>query len=192
MNKRIKNIVFYKFWDPTREEPMQQACIFYEDGTVKNTTYEEGQELANVIVAEEKVATKAEFVKLINTKRIYALTGKEFENRFKEFLGTGAKTVPTAQTTALTVVPENKPMVIPQPASTPGKATKPVTSTKPTDKKPVVVPPVSLVEPINDFALSMFSFNSSKILFISSCLVSESVDILPSMSVSSPSKIASS
>lgn len=143
MNKRIKNIVFYKFWDPTREEPMQQACIFYEDGTVKNTTYEEGQELANVIVAEEKVATKAEFVKLINTKRIYALTGKEFENRFKEFLGTGAKTVPTSQTTALTVVPENKPMVIPQPASTPGKATKPVTSTKPTDKKPVVVPPVS-------------------------------------------------
>ena len=125
MNKKIKNIVFYKFWDPTREEPMQQACIFYEDGTVKNTTYEEGQELANEVVAEEKVATKAEFVKLINTKRIYALTGQEFERRFKEFLGTGAKTVPTTTTTALAVVPERKPMVIP------------------TERKPVVVPPAS-------------------------------------------------
>ena len=125
MNKKIKNIVFYKFWDPTREEPMQQACIFYEDGTVKNTTYEEGQELANEVVAEEKVATQAEFVKLINTKRIYALTGQEFERRFKEFLGTGAKTVPTTTTTALAVVPERKPMVIP------------------TERKPVVVPPAS-------------------------------------------------
>lgn len=128
MNKKIKNIVFYKFWDPTREEPMQQACIFYEDGTVKNTTYEEGQELANEVVAEEKVATQAEFVKLINTKRIYALTGQEFERRFKEFLGTGAKTVPTTTTTALAVVPERKPMVIP------------------TERKPVVVPPVSDAE----------------------------------------------
>lgn len=128
MNKKIKNIVFYKFWDPTREEPMQQACIFYEDGTVKNATYEEGQELANEVVAEEKVATQAEFVKLINTKRIYALTGQEFERRFKEFLGTGAKTVPTTTTTALAVVPERKPMVIP------------------TERKPVVVPPASDAE----------------------------------------------
>lgn len=128
MNKKIKNIVFYKFYDPTREEPMQQACIFYEDGTVKNTTYEEGQELSNIIAKEEKIATKADFAKLINTKRIYALTGKEFETRFKEFLGTGAKVTPTKETTALAVVPERGLMVLP------------------TEKKPLIVPPVSETE----------------------------------------------
>ena len=52
MDKKIANIVFYKFWNPTREEPMQQACIFYEDGTVKNVLYEEGKELANEVVKE--------------------------------------------------------------------------------------------------------------------------------------------
>lgn len=55
MNKQIANIVFYKFWDPTREEPMQQACIFYADGTVKNVLYEEGQELANQIADRKSV-----------------------------------------------------------------------------------------------------------------------------------------
>ena len=45
MDKTIANIVFYKFWDPTREAAIQQACVFYADGTVKNTLYEEGKEL---------------------------------------------------------------------------------------------------------------------------------------------------
>ena len=35
MNKKIENIVFYKFYDPTRKEPMLQACIFYADKKVK-------------------------------------------------------------------------------------------------------------------------------------------------------------
>ena len=57
MDKKIANIVFYKFWDPTREEAMQQACVFYADGTVKNVLYEEGKELANEVVKEAKIKT---------------------------------------------------------------------------------------------------------------------------------------
>ena len=116
MDKKIANIVFYKFWDPTREEPMQQACIFYEDGTVKNVLYEEGKELANEIAREAKIKTKADFTNMINTTRIYALSGAEFERRFKEFIGTGAKTAKPSNLT---------PAVIPQTGGLPVKTTGP-------------------------------------------------------------------
>ena len=56
MNKKIENIVFYKFYDPTREEPMLQACIFYADGTVKNISYEEGKDLAYEMIKEENIS----------------------------------------------------------------------------------------------------------------------------------------
>ena len=105
MDKAIANIVFYKFWDPTREEPMQQACVFYEDGTVKNMLYEEGKELANQIARAEKIKTKAEFTSMINTKRVYALSGEEFERRFKEFLGKGTALVPVSSTLPAVVIP---------------------------------------------------------------------------------------
>ena len=64
MNKKIENIVFYKFYDPTREEPMLQACIFYADGTVKNISYEEGKDLAYEMIKEEKIS-QADFKKEI-------------------------------------------------------------------------------------------------------------------------------
>ncbi len=86
MNKKIANIVFYKFWDPTREEPMQQACIFYEDGSVENTTYEEGIETAYAMANVENF-TKQQFHSILNNERIYTLSGSEFERRFKEFIG---------------------------------------------------------------------------------------------------------
>ena len=128
MDKKIANIVFYKFWDPTREEAMQQACVFYADGTVKNVLYEEGKELANEVVKEAKIKTKAEFTSMINTTRIYALSGAEFEKRFKEFLGTGAT---ASKATSLT------PAVVTQTGGLPA-IVKPSASRKP---KPVSATP---------------------------------------------------
>ena len=93
MNKKIENIVFYKFYDPTREGAMMQACIFYADGTAKNVSYEEGKDLAYELLKEEKISN-ADFTKEINTKRIFTLSGSEFERRFKEFLGKGTSIVP--------------------------------------------------------------------------------------------------
>lgn len=122
MDKKIANIVFYKFWDPTREEPMQQACIFYEDGTVKNVLYEEGKELANEVARDAKIKTKAEFANMINTTRIYALSGVEFERRFKEFLGTGAKPAKTSNLT---------PAVVTQTGGLPAKTNIGTTGPKP-------------------------------------------------------------
>ena len=85
MKKQIANVVFYKF--NGEHNNMQQACIFYADGTVKNTTTEEGIEAANIIAKEENIKTKDALADLLNKKRIYTLTGKDFERRFKEFLG---------------------------------------------------------------------------------------------------------
>ena len=39
-SKKIANIVFYNFYEDSRE--MKQACIFYNDGTVKNISFDEG------------------------------------------------------------------------------------------------------------------------------------------------------
>lgn len=144
MNKQIANIVFYKFWDPTREEPMQQACIFYADGTVKNVLYEEGQELANQIAKEEKIKTKAEFVKLVNTKRVYTMSGAEFERRFKEFLGKGTALVPVSNAKSI-VVPSNgtTPVNNNTKAATNNNSTGTATATpKPTAASSFIVPPV--------------------------------------------------
>ena len=132
MNKKIANVVFYKFWDPTTEGPMQQACIFYEDGTVQNTSHEEGLEAAYQLANADRM-TGNQFRSILNNKKIFTLTGKEFEERFQEFVMVSRKYVKTAveqemdkvdaskQTTAL-VVPQQKvvtPVVQQQKAVTP-------------------------------------------------------------------------
>ena len=118
MNKKIANVVFYKFWDPTTEGPMQQACIFYEDGTVQNTSHEEGLEAAYQLANADRM-TGDQFRSMLNNKRIFTLTGKEFEERFQEFVMVSRKYVQTAvnnemdkvkaskQTTALVVPQQN-------------------------------------------------------------------------------------
>lgn len=147
MDKKIANIVFYKFWDPTREEPMQQACIFYEDGTVKNVLYEEGKELANEVARDAKIKTKAEFANMINTTRIYALSGVEFERRFKEFLGTGAKPAKTSNLTPSVVTPTGglpvKTNTGPKPVAPTPNPTSSCAKTA-TETPVIIIPPVGI------------------------------------------------
>ena len=83
MDKKIANVVFYKFFG--EQGVMQQACLFYEDGTVKNCSYEDGLEAAQAI-AEEEGKNKQSFKEMINKERIYVLSGREFERRFKNFV----------------------------------------------------------------------------------------------------------
>lgn len=176
MNKQIANVVFYKFWDPTREDQMQQACIFYEDGTVKNVSHEEGLEAVYEIAKVDRIKTQSEFVKTLNTKRVFTLSGQEFEKRFKEFLGPGVALVPASSVKpAVTVnqVQENTTKIAPVseepvatatqttpkivPVNTVTPAGKPVAQPVSTPKEdvgktatpviPIVVPPVSQTAP---------------------------------------------
>lgn len=95
MNKKIANVVFYKFWDPTREAAMQQACIFYEDGTIKNTTHEEGLE-ATFTVANAERLTGQQFRSMLNKERFYTMSGAEFERRFQEFIMASRESIASA------------------------------------------------------------------------------------------------
>ena len=82
--KRIANIVFYKF---NGERPnMKQACIFYTDGTVKNTSYEDGLEACQELVERYNITSKQAFKDMINNKAVYVMSGREFEERFQSFM----------------------------------------------------------------------------------------------------------
>lgn len=136
MNKKIANVVFYKFWDPTTEGAMQQACIFYEDGTVLNTSHEEGLEAAYQLANADKMTGK-EFRTILNNKKIFTLTGKEFEERFQEFVMVSRQSVQKDVDNEMDKVIAKKPttaLVAPQ-----QKVTTPVV-------KPVVAPVVSPIE----------------------------------------------
>lgn len=157
MEKKIANVVFYKF--NGEHNDMQQACIFYADGTVKNTTTEEGIEAATVIAKEEQIKAKADFIDILNKRRIYTMTGKEFEIRFKEFLGknnnqpqtdVNKKTVPaTSGTSAKTPNPPkgSTPTSSNNPTSTKTTPSNSSDPKKPTDKSDSNIPPIVPIVP---------------------------------------------
>lgn len=83
-NKKIANIVFYKFFE--NDNLIQQACIFYEDGSVANVSYDDGLDAAERLVKQENISSKDLLRAVINDKKIHVLSGKELEERFHEFV----------------------------------------------------------------------------------------------------------
>ena len=81
--KKIVNIVFYKYFN--EEGKQKQACIFYDDGTVAQVSYEEGIDACEEIVAEKNITSKDAFKEMINKDIVHVMSGKEFERRFSEF-----------------------------------------------------------------------------------------------------------
>lgn len=79
MTKKINNIVFYDFEDAFG--PHTQVCVFYEDGTVKNMSEEEG-ELAQEVLANQLGIEQAQ---LTATKKIHHVTGEELERDFQTY-----------------------------------------------------------------------------------------------------------
>ena len=82
MNKKVVNIVFYKF--NSNNEDIVKACVFYNDGTVKNVSKKEAVKEAIKIAREEKAVK--DLTSLINKNRIYAMSGSELTKRFNEFV----------------------------------------------------------------------------------------------------------
>ena len=82
MKKEIKNIVFYTFDSETGKRT--QACIFYTDGTVKNTDEAEGLENIKVLMNAKGISPE-EFADIIDERYVYRVSGREFEKRFQEF-----------------------------------------------------------------------------------------------------------
>jgi len=82
--KEIYNIVFYKFYG--EKGAMQQACIFFTDGSVKNTFVEEGIDAVCEFAKQNNITSIEELMNNITSERnIYFLSGKELELRYEEF-----------------------------------------------------------------------------------------------------------
>lgn len=79
MTKKINNIVFYDFKDAFG--PHTQVCVFYEDGTVKNMTEEEGK-LAQEVLAKQ---LGIEQTQLSAAKKLHRVTGEELEQNFQTY-----------------------------------------------------------------------------------------------------------
>ncbi len=85
--KKAVNIVFYKFFSEKEDVQIrEQACIFYDDGTVASVSSEEAIDAAHQIAVEDKIKTKEEFREAINKTKIHVISGEEFEARFQEFV----------------------------------------------------------------------------------------------------------
>lgn len=90
MEKEIKSIVFYTFESETGKRT--QACVFYTDGTVKNTNEEEGTEDVITLMKSKGIGPK-EYHKIVNKHYVYETTGEDFEEDFDEYLNKKEKYV---------------------------------------------------------------------------------------------------
>ena len=164
--KKVANIVFYKFFSEKEDVQIrEQACIFYDDGTVASVSVDEAVELAHQIAVEEKIKTKEEFRESVNKTRIHVMSGEDFERRFQEFVvkpkeeekATPAPTpvvAPVVRPAAPVVTPRvtpAAPKVVPAtPVVTPKVTSelKPAPRVVPTTPKTTTTPKVTTEEPV--------------------------------------------
>lgn len=83
-NKKIWNIVFYKYYKNGKE--VKKSCIFYRDGSVENTTYEEGLNACEIIVKERKISSQNVFKEMINKDIVHVMSGQEFKANFEKYV----------------------------------------------------------------------------------------------------------
>ena len=93
MEKKIVNIVFYTVSNETGVT--KKAAIFYSDGSIADTTFEEGLDACELIARERNIHTKDAFREMINNDIVHVMSGSEFEERFTSF-------IPEPQTTETT------------------------------------------------------------------------------------------
>ena len=86
MEKHIANIVFYKFYEGT--ELVKKSCVFYDDGTVANGTYEEGLQACKVVAKDLHITSADAFKEMINKNIIHVMSGDDFKERFSSFVVT--------------------------------------------------------------------------------------------------------
>ena len=81
--KNIYNIVFYNFFEGDRE--IKKACIFFRDGTVKDTTFDEGLDACELIVKERGITSKNTFQEMINKDIVHVMSAEDFTKNYTKF-----------------------------------------------------------------------------------------------------------
>ena len=153
--KKVANIVFYKFFSEKEDVQIrEQACIFYDDGTVASVSVDEAVELAHQIAVEEKIKTKEEFRESVNKTRIHVMSGEDFERRFQEFVvkpKEEEKATPAPTPVVTPKVTPAAPKVVPAtPVVTPKVTSelKPAPRVVPTTLKTTITPKTTTEEPV--------------------------------------------
>ena len=82
--KSIVNIVFYKFFDGDKE--IKKACIFYRDGSMKDTTYAEGIDACEEIVKERNITSGNAFKEMINREIVHVMSAEDFRTNYNKFV----------------------------------------------------------------------------------------------------------
>lgn len=82
--KSIVNIVFYRFFDGDKE--IKKACIFYRDGSMKDTTYDEGIDACEEIVKERNITSGNAFKEMINRDIVHVMSAEEFRANYNKFV----------------------------------------------------------------------------------------------------------
>ena len=83
-SKKVWNIVFFKYYENNRE--MKKACIFYRDGSVEETTYEEGLNACETIVKERKITSKNAFKEMINKDIVHVMSAEDLKLNFDKYI----------------------------------------------------------------------------------------------------------
>ena len=82
--KSIVNIVFYRFFDGDKE--IKKACIFYRDGSMKDTTYSEGIDACEEIVKERNITSGNVFKEMINRDIVHVMSAEDFRANYNKFV----------------------------------------------------------------------------------------------------------
>lgn len=83
--KKIANIVFYKYYNEEGKEE-RKACIFYNNGSIDEVSYEEGIDACQEIVKERHITSKEAFKELINNDVIHVMSGSDFRRTFNDYV----------------------------------------------------------------------------------------------------------
>ena len=83
MNKII-NIVFYNYYEDGKE--VREACVFYRDGSIKETTYEGGIDACEEIVKERNITSTNVFKEMINKDIVHVVTKEDFISNFDSYV----------------------------------------------------------------------------------------------------------
>ena len=79
--KNVVNLVFYK-----NSAGEKQATVFYDDGTVKPVSFDEGIDFCEEIVKERNIQTKDAFKEMINHDIVHVVSENEFLNNFQNYI----------------------------------------------------------------------------------------------------------
>lgn len=80
----IRNIVIYKSIENGKE--VIKSCVFYNDGTTKEGSYDDGVAAIKKVAKEKHITTKDQLRKIMNKEIVYTMTEKEFKERYDSFL----------------------------------------------------------------------------------------------------------